>query len=131
MVHLPIPYTTGTRATDKESHLLHAHIAEDNNPYWVMETLIDFKFLDLKAKAFNKSPTLSTILAQDRCPQLDQASRERLFSPLLYHVKEIYSHYVLEAFVSESHFNKLVNLDQLKYCVALSRQSMVSFSFLV
>jgi len=122
----PIAYTIGTRKADMEVHLINAIFDIDDSPFWVVETLIDIKFLHLKALPFIKKSSLYSISAQDRCPQLDAYSKEMLFPPLMYHVKDVHSAIVIDAWITDTQFQKLSNLDQLKYCVALSRQSLVS-----
>ena len=114
-----------------ENHILNVHTADDNKPYWVLETLTDFKFVGLNPTAFKKSPKLSTISAEDRCPQLQPESRELLFSPFMYHVKALYSKEFLEPWINEDKFQQLMQSNQLKYCVALSRQAMVRLLLIV
>ena len=80
---MPIAYTKGTRAVDRQEHIMHIHIGVDNNPYWVLETPIDVKFVDLTTQPFISSKSLAEISADDRCPQLDTASRDLLFTPLM------------------------------------------------
>jgi len=121
----PIAYTVGRRATEKANHILHVHIGADNCPYWILETPTDVKFIGLNIQSFKKSQSLSAISADDRCPQLDASSLELLFPPLIYHVKEKYSA-TFSAWIDDALFQQLTNIDKLKYCVALSRQAMVS-----
>ena len=125
----PIAYTIGTRAKDKSSHQLNVHICVDNNPYWVLETLTDIKFVALSIQPYKGSQSLATISANDRCPQLNTGSIELLFRPLMYHVRDVHSATVLDTWITDTQFQPLQSSDQLKYCVALSRKSMVSIFY--
>jgi hypothetical protein len=98
-----------------------------------LKTLTDFKFVDVKAKAHQGSKSMQgqAINAEDRCPQLQPESRELLFSPFMYHVKALYSKEFLEPWINEDKFQQLIQLNQLKYCVALSRHDMVRLLLIV
>ena len=121
-----ITYTTGRRASEMQSHILHVHIGLDNNPFWVLETPTDLKFVDLKSQSFKSSKSLVGTSADDRCPQLDDVSLKLLLPRLIYHVKEKYSA-TYTTWITDDIFQKLIYVDKVKYCAALSRQSMVSY----
>ena len=95
-----------------------------------LETLTDFKFVDVKAKAHQGSKSMQAINAGDRCPQLDAVSSDRLFAPLMYHVRTTYAADFPEAWITDAQFQSLVNVDKIKFCLALNRQTMVRGLFL-
>ena len=106
-------------------HILNVHTEDDANPYWILESTTDIKFVGLMPTPCKKSPNYSSISAENRCPQLQPESRELLFSPFMYHVKALYSKEFPEPWINEDKFQQLIQLNQLKYCVALSRHDMV------
>ena len=78
-----------------------------------LKTLTDFKFVDVKAKAHqgSKSTQGQAINAEDRCPQLDPGSSDRLFAPLMYHVRTTYAADFPEAWITDAQFQSLDNID--------------------
>ena len=127
----PISYTIGSKKSRRAVSTLKVDIDADANPYWILESTTDMKFVGLKPTPFKKSPNYSSISAEDRCPQLQPESRELLFSPFMYHVKALYSKEFLEPWINEDKFQQLIQINQLKYCVALSRQAMVHLFLLI
>jgi hypothetical protein len=76
-----------------------------------LKTLTDFKFVDVKAKAHQGSKSMQAINGEDICPQLDPGSSDRLFAPLMYHVRTTYAADFPEAWITDAQFQSLDNVD--------------------
>ena len=70
-----IAYVIGSRRDNVENHILNVNTADDANPYWILESTTDVKFVGLISTPFKKSPNQSSISAEDRCQQLQPESR--------------------------------------------------------
>lgn len=118
-----IEYKTGTKTKDSRSHIISTRLLAGKDSYWVLDSLVDVKFVGLNHLAYDHSNLLRNLKKEDRCPQLDEDSLDKITSLYMYHARVPSS--TNPEWIKPDEFASLDKAKQFGYCVALDKKSMV------